>query len=72
MKNVKTAMLSSLCRHFWTKSREVHSSTNTHSSPEVKGKPDVTTASALVMKKKTLECAFCRENDRHEDSKADK
>ena len=40
--------------------REIHSSRNNHSSSEVKRKPDVTTASALFMKKNTLECAFCR------------
>ena len=47
--------------------REINSSRNNHSSSEVKRKPDVTTASALFMKKNTLECAFCRGNFLHED-----
>ena len=47
--------------------REIHSSRNKHSSSEVKRKSDVTTTSALFMKKDTLNCAFCRGNHPHED-----
>ena len=47
--------------------REIHSSRNNHSFSEVKRKPDVITASALFIKKNTLECAFCRGNHPHED-----
>ena len=46
--------------------REVHSR-STRPTPEVKRKPEMTTASALFTKKNNFECAFRRGNNPHEE-----
>ena len=46
--------------------REVHSR-STQPTPEVRRKPEMTTASALFTKKNNFECAFCRGNHPHEE-----